>query len=955
MISRSTNFFGSGQRLLYNRAMRTLAVIVAVASVSNSWGVEDYTFFEKEIRPILVEHCYECHSQDAKRVKGNLYLDNKAGWKTGGDSGAVIVPGAPEESLAFEALTYKNLNLQMPPKGKLPARKIAAIKKWIEDGAPDPRESGALAVKDEGPSKEWWSFKPVTNPNIPEVKQADWPRDHIDRFILAGLERIGVEAPKATGREALIRRIHFDLTGLPPTAEQVRSFCRDGDLESVIDELLASPRFGERWGRHWMDVARYAESSGGGRSIIFKEAWRYRDYVIKSFNQDKPYDRFVREQLAGDLLADDDPEIRADNLIATGFLLLAPTNFENQDKELLDLEVVDEQLDTLGQTFMGMTLGCARCHDHKFDPVTAEDYYAMAGIFFSTDCLEHANVSSVLQQKLPASADLEAKIAAHDKQGKALEAKRKSLSDQIKKMESALKSNVRPLTDIPGGILVDNVDAKVPENWVHSTHTRPWIGSDYLHDNYGKGGESEVTFPVHVPDEGEYEVFVSYSANANRSPNALVRVKHASGVAEIRVDQRKKPDRFDAFVSLGKFQFGSGKQDAVTVSNQGSSGVVIADAVLLVGDIEVESVVQSDEAPDHDEGAKKRARKLAALKKQVGDLTKSIKAHNSNSTLKRQTTMAVRDAKKPANTALRIRGEVHKKGDIIPRGFLSVASWDGMPEISEGSGRLELAEWLVDPRHPLTARVMVNRLWYHLMGEGLVRTVDNFGSMGELPSHPELLDYLAVEFVKDDWSIKRMIRRLMLTRTYAISAEGSSVGAEQDPDNFLLWRAHRRRLESEAMRDAMLAISGELEMSKGGRTFPGNLGSVFGYTFDHKLRSVYLPVFRNNLPDIFDVFDFADANRVAGKRSSSTLPTQALYMMNSPFVIERARQAADRLVNDSTYADPLNEVFLQTVGREPMPSERVDIEKFLGKDPEVEAWASVYHSLFASLDFRYLH
>ena len=317
--------------------------------------------------------------------------------------------------------------------------------------------------------------------------------------------------------------------------------------------------------------------------------------------------------------------------------------------------------------------------------------------------------------------------------------------------------------------------------------------------------------------------------------------------------------------------------------------------------------------------------------------------------------MAVRDAKKPANTALRIRGEVHKKGDIIPRGFLSVASWDGMPEISEGSGRLELAEWLVDPRHPLTARVMVNRLWYHLMGEGLVRTVDNFGSMGELPSHPELLDYLAVEFVKDDWSIKRMIRRLMLTRTYAISAEGSSVGAEQDPDNFLLWRAHRRRLESEAMRDAMLAISGELEMSKGGRTFPGNLGSVFGYTFDHKLRSVYLPVFRNNLPDIFDVFDFADANRVAGKRSSSTLPTQALYMMNSPFVIERARQAADRLVNDSTYADPLNEVFLQTVGREPMPSERVDIEKFLGKDPEVEAWASVYHSLFASLDFRYLH
>src|SRR5712691_4221388 len=555
----------------------------AACSDDEHAGIE---FFEKMIRPVLVQHCYECHATDAKAIKGGLLLDSREGWRKGGDSGPVIVAGKPNESLLIKALRYED-GMEMPPKGKLSDEVIANFVKWVEMGAPDPRKSGLVkGIKPEidiAAGKQFWCFQPITPPLIPAVKDVSWSTSEVDRFILAKLDAAGLRPVGDADRGTLLRRVTLDLIGLPPLPEELDAFAADASpdaFERVVARLLSSPQFGERWGRHWLDLARFAESSGGGRSMIFPEAWRYRDYVIQSFNDDKPFDRFVLEQLAGDLLPADSPRQREEQLVATALLVLGPTNYEEQDKLLLEFDVVDEQLDTLGRAFLGMTLGCARCHDHKFDPIPTRDYYALAGIFRSTNLLLHDNVSKWLEQPLPMSAELAEAVKQQDlavaelkKQIDAAKAEEKRLAYASKDgdpAESLIPRGPISAKDLPG-IVLDDSQAKKVGRWVESQFNKNYIGDGYLHDDNNKG-QKTVTFTPEVPKVGMYEVRLAYSPGTNRATNVPIEILHLDGEFEGKINEREAPSIDHRFLSLGKFRFDESGQWYVSISNEDTDG-----------------------------------------------------------------------------------------------------------------------------------------------------------------------------------------------------------------------------------------------------------------------------------------------------------------------------------------------------------------------------------------------
>jgi hypothetical protein len=755
-------------------------ILAAPAAAGQDAGVE---FFENRVRPVLVEHCYSCHSHEAKKHRGGLYLDSKAAMLDGGDSGPAIVPGKPAQSLVIKAIRHSAGDLKMPPERKLSAEVIADLEKWIAMGAPDPRIAAspdrARGPIDIAAGRQFWACQPPKQHAIPAVKDVGWADGVIDRFILARLEDRNVRPVTDADRPTLIRRAYFAIIGLPPTLEQLDAFVHDQSPDAfarVVDSLLASPHFGEKWGRHWLDVARFSESSGGGRSLLFKEAWRYRDYVIASFNRDTAYDRFLIEQIAGDLLPYLTPEQRHDFLVATGFLTLGPTNYERQDKPSLEMDVIDEQLDTIGKAMLGMTIGCARCHDHKFDPIPTADYYALAGIFKSTKTLIHDNVSRWVEQPLP------------------------------------------------------------------------------------------------IPPEQEQEVHKSAAVAA----------------------------------SLNK------------------------------------------------ELAQARYRKASAaeLKRLEAELKQAVAAAPY-----RPMAMTVQEAERIGDCHICVRGNVRSKGDAVKRGFLQVATVGAPPPIpANESGRRQLAEWVASRDNPLTARVMANRIWHHLFGAGLVRTVDNFGSTGERPSHPELLDYLALRFVEQGWSVKKLIREIMLSHTYRLGSAANSSAAAVDPENRLLSRTNRRRLHAEAIRDTMLVVAGTLERTIGGPTVKAGTKAERDYVFDDVRRSVYTPVFRNRLLEHFEVFDFADPNLVLGKRNVSTVAPQALYLMNSSFVINQARAAA-RLALASEESDEtrLETAYRSALGRLPTARERDLARAFLNAATERSAaWERLFQVLFSCVDFRYV-
>jgi hypothetical protein len=772
----------------------------------------DITFFETKIRPVLVEKCYSCHSSDADELQAGLHLDSRGGVLKGGDSGPAIVPGDPGDSLLIQAIRYEGY--EMPPDGKLPPAVIADFERWVKLGAPDPRDGSAAPQRstiDLEQGRQFWSFQTIKQYEPPEVNDASWPLAASDRFLLAKLEENGLAPAGDADRGKWLRRLTFDLIGLPPTPEEIDAFAADQSEDAyarVVDRLLASPHFGERWGRHWLDVARFAESSGGGRSLMFPDAWRYRDYVINSINSDKPLNEFITEQIAGDLLPYKSEAEEVEHIIATAYLELGPHNYEEQDKRVLEMDVADEQIDTIGRGLLGMTIACARCHDHKFDPIPTQDYYALAGIFRSTNMLVHANVSEWTKRTLPMPAEQAA--------------------------------------------VVNEYDAKV---------------------------------------------------------------------------EKLK------------------KQLAATKEVQQKSN-------------------------DADDAAKKAAaRKIASLEKKLAQLKKKAPP--------RPTAMAVHEAEKIEDCKICIRGSVRRRGPEVPRGVLQVATIGDAPEFTKTeSGRRELAAWIVSPRNPLTARVYVNRVWNYLFGTGLVRTPDNFGSTGEAPSHPELLDFLATRFVENGWSTKRLVRELALSHAYRMRTENDARAAKLDPENRLLWRMNRTRLDAESLRDAMLMAGGKLDLRMGGPNIvnpklnaQGEIDQYteYEYVFTDARRSVYTPAFRNRMHELFEVFDFADQNSSVARRNVTTVAPQALLMLNSEFVMEQARAAAERVLArpDSTDDERIGMAFRETLGRKPSGEElaiaRAAVAASAGNqdvgnsaDIRLALWQELYQGLFGCIDFRYL-
>ena len=944
-------------------------ILAVLSSVNSARGDGGLDFFERKIRPLLAEHCYKCHSKEAKKLKANLRLDTRSGWETGGDSGPAIVPGSPETSLFLRAVGYEDEALQMPPKYRLKKQELSDLRQWIKVGAPDPREAQGADGGDKDKidiieGRKFWAFRPPRKHPVPQLKDTEWANSDIDRFILAKLEHEEIAPAADADKRTLIRRAFFDLIGLPPSPDDLRAFLEDNSPDAfarIVDVLLSRPEFGERWGRHWLDVARFAESSGGGRSLMFPHAWRFRDYVIKAFNEDKPFNRLIKEHLAGDLLDWKTKEDRNQLLVASGYLVLGVINYELQDKELLRMEVIDEQVDAVGRAFLGMTLSCARCHDHKFDPIPTTDYYALAGIFGGTQSLTPGNVSNYVMRKLDVPVPSE--VEAYRKQLAAAESDLKIARGELKTLgrgDPLPKGLISP-NSLPG-VVIDNSQAKLVGNWVESQSVRGWIGEDYIHDSEEGKGEKRVEYEAKLPAAGRYEVRVSYTASANRSPNAPITVHSSKGQKTVRIDQRKVPPMIGSFVSIGKFSFDEDATARVVIANHGSAGVVIADAVQFLPDspkkiAEAKQIKPETERKEGKEKAAIREKRMAA-KSRVTELDKRVKELKKKAPKYQDAiAMSVKEEAEPRDGHVHIRGGVRNKGQVVPRGFISVAlppDSTARADIQEGeSGRLQLAEWIASPSNPLTARVMVNRVWKHLMGKGIVRTTDNFGKTGERPSHPELLDFLALEFVGNGWSVKSMIRRIMLSRSYQLSSETAS--KDKDPENRLFARAHRKRLEAECIRDAMLVASGQLDERRGGLTIRKISQYDLGYSFDTNRRSVYVPWFRNSVLDIFEVFDVANPNLVVGRRTVTNLPTQALYLMNSPFVRTQAEHAAARLITEGTSLDQVYELIL---GRSPSDEERKSTQEFLSrfeKSAKTEGWTQVCHALFASVDFRFVN
>ena len=652
------------------------------------------------------------------------------------------------------------------------------------------------------------------------------------------------------------------------------------------------------------------------------------------------------------------------------------------------MEVIDEQIDTVGRAFLGLTLGCARCHDHKFDPIPMSDYYAIAGIFGSTVALVDGNVSSYVTQPLASAEEVQA-ASKYLRQVKVLGKQLATAKADLAKMSISKETSREVdkktiLADSLNGLVLDVTMAQLTGSWKESTFSKQFVNQYYLHDDNSGKGKKKVVFLPKFESGGNYEVRVSYSAGGNRASNTVVTVDHQDGKSKFLVNQSKQPPINGLFHSLGTFRFEADNAASVTISNEGTDGHVIVDAVQFLNQVEDSAVAGKDVLPsavtppgrresekENSTGEGKKPAEVVALEKRISELDRSLKEIKKNPVRPVAVAMSVKDSLKPKDGHLHIRGSVRNLGPVIPRGFLSVCSDEPRPEFGpDESGRLQLAEWIASPDHPLTARVYVNRVWRHLFGKGLVSTIDNFGFVGEKPSHPELLDFLALDFIDSGWSTKKLIKKIVLSHAFQLSVAVDPVAKEKDFENRLIWRANRRRVDAEVLRDSILFASGELDLTPGGRTIRKITQYDLGYKFDTVRRSVYVPAFRNSMLPLFEVFDFANPNLVTGDRNTSTLPTQALFLMNDPEVIRASTKMADRLLAMSKIDDVerVRIAYLSTIGRKPTPAEIQAVEEYLRQEisgshggPDLsgdkirqEAWARFCHALFASLDFRYV-
>jgi hypothetical protein len=1122
------------------------------ASGSEAVDPAKVEFFEKNIRPVLVDNCYKCHGENPEKIKGGLILSDASGLLVGGDLGPVIVPGQPERSRLIESIRYTNEDLQMPPKGKLPDRVIAEFERWVADGATDPRVSSGVAeipgdtVYDFSQGRKHWAYQAMVDYAAPELDNDAWVQQPLDRFIRAMQVKKGVTPAPPADKRTLIRRATFDLLGLPPTPDEVEAFVSDDSPDAfakVVNRLLESPHYGERWGRHWLDVARYADSNGLGENVGFPYAYRYRDYVIKSFNDDKPYDQFIHEQIAGDLMPKpESEEAYYDQLIATGFLMVGAKFLGELDVEKREMDIVDEQLDVTAKAFMGKTLGCARCHDHKFDPIPTKDYYAMAGIFKSTQVMpaRYRFGGDPITRPLAPEEDIEAHRVYNEKLDDAQEELRRFTSEMqenfrdiwrgdtakyliagteirdmqeeyVREAEEFEESNLFVDLDRFGeGIGVVHyisedisephfvewkVNVDVPGDYTlsvryanrgrrrsrGSTGIEVIVNGEQINDSAfkmstgGRGPESQQwgnqgTFTLKqgenririqadrrmIPPIDQYAVIPAYEGspswdrrnflierydlqptvldnwtcymrNTLRKPDPALSIWNE--FAKAHESDEHSRDKAASHTARILREIDAKALDTLPILRSVLTGIPPQNLSELAGryqtllsaigthfdlselrrlrdddeeEGEEEESEEEGEDEESDETGKPKSTGILELAELMQGATSPFSMPVDFNAIASEETLA--DLKRLRGTVEQLRNDepdplemamvakdwegegrvgsipIHVRGNhltksdtLADRGFLQVLeNLIDAPEVpTDESGRLQFAQWLTDSEHPLTARVMVNRIWLHHFGAGIVRSPSNFGLRGETPSHPELLDYLAMRFIEDGWSIKSMHRRIMLSAAYQMSADYNEVNAAIDYDNNYLWRMNWRRLEAESIRDTMLAVADRLDTTMFGhhpeyegdeRHEPESLKSPAFYVTDR--RSVYIPVVRSMEYDFFKTFDYLDASLDIPQRPATVIAPQALYVMNSPMVMDLARNFADSLLNlDVSDEQRVRVAFERAYSRLPNQTEIAQALAYLGDSEGAESaeerhsnsWANLCHVMLASSEFVYIN
>ena len=1038
------------------------ALLAATGSLAADEGIE---FFEKKIRPVLIEYCYKCHSDEAEqkgKLKGKLRLDLREAIRGSGESGlASVVPRKPDESNLYRAITYLDPELVMPPKSRLAKSVVEDFKRWIEMGAPDPRE-GRLAKAeakqiDFDEARQFWAFRKPNEPALPKVQTGAWPREDLDFFVLAQLEANQLRPAPAAAKRTLIRRATYDLTGLPPTMEEIAGFLADDSPDAfrkVVDRLLASPHYGEKWGRHWLDVARYADSNGLDENLAYVNAFHYRNYVIDAFNEDKPYDLFAREQIAGDLLkpvGDETESERHARQIATGFLSVGAKMLAEDDGRKMEMDIIDEQLDTLGRAFMGMTLGCARCHDHKFDPIPTKDYYALAGILKSTHTMDNHKVVAQWHEIELSTAELRTKQAKIDKaageQKKTIDQFKANTTDRVLQQarKHAADYLIQALIQSRKSGQIEHAIAQIEDRTKRDQAGFILIEAETFNrgnglrsnENYGEGigilissGQTEVEYDVTVAKAGNYDLHIRYAAQMPRPGKLRVngdlinkkatgsvtgtwfpdsQTWHLEGTFPLNAGKNvikfswptptphidkllfmptDKPVHCEAFktdhlhAAFSKQWAEAVKQPAKDAKSPLNEWRVFLENPLKPIDVAAIEAIRGRFAkaakgdPLHEllhkkDGlfkspkeieklfAKTDQDKLKQLQKELGDIEKRRP--------KTPKAMAVRDGK-VQDLKVHLRGDYMTQGELAPRGYLRVIANKRAAAPPKGSsGRAGFAQWLTGD-NPLTARVMANRIWLWHFGQGIVRTPDNFGTLGLRPTHPELLDWLALRFVESSWSIKQMHRIIMNSAAYRMSTRFCEEAYAMDPDNKLWWRFNRRRLQAEEVRDSLLVAGDSIEwgikdqlMNYNSRQYVSQNDHPY---FFGSSRTVYLPVIRSGTFDVLQAFDFGDPAVIQGQRSSTVGAAQALFMMNHDLVTKASRRLAKRADGNPNLIAASHQLYADILRRKPSEREAsrsvAFVQNALGQAEAApakateQAWQSLARVLFSSNEFMFV-